>query len=149
MIPCSGRRVPSSSRCQPNRQRSIVWYWPANNSSAMARPQAFEVVLEPAERLDRNLDIDHGANVLGPRASGVDKLVGVDLPAGAELRFGYAAPVADEHDDLVGQELRTHRLGLVAESHQHAVRVQPTILGRVHGGAKVRDGRMHAGSTPA
>src|SRR5204863_761164 len=106
---------------------------------------ALEVVLEPAQWLDRNGDVQHRADILGPRPGRVNEVVGVDSLTGAQYRAGDAAPVAYQPGHLAGHELGTQRPGLVAEAQQHAIRIQPAVVRRVHGAAQVRD--VHRGES--
>ena len=48
-------------------------------------------------------------------------------------------PCAGQADNLVRHELRTQCFGLVPKPHQHTVRIQPSVVRRVHGRAQVGD----------
>src|SRR6266566_2702802 len=109
-----------------------VWQW-------LYRLLRKEEVLEATERLYGDLDVHHGADVLGPGTGGVDEVSRLDSLAGSEQSGSYGRAMADESSHIVGHELGTNRAGLVPKAYKDAVGIEPSIVWRQNRRAEVVD----------
>ncbi len=100
---------------------------------------AFEIVLEATQRFDWRIETQHCTDFLGPRAGGIHVLVRRDSQTGGADCGSYLRPLSFHPRDIFGDEMGAEALCLLAQPHQHRIRVQPAVIGRMHRRPKIAD----------
>src|SRR5213075_1742086 len=87
----------------------------------------------------RDRRAQHPADVLRPSARRVDELVRLRALAGAQHGSRHRTAPTFHPDDLVREERGAEGDALVPESYEHAVRVEPAVIGGEYGAPEVVD----------